>query len=650
VESPSRAVRDARERLGVERLALAIHDASFPGGPKDDLGRGAPASPAALELVGFAQRAGFDALQLGPQGLTADDDPSPYMGCLFSRNPLSISLARLADPNEEWGELLPASRLAALVAARPEGGERRVPYAFVLCAQQSALGAAFERFERRRAEGDPRALGLAERLQHFERSAGPWLASDALYDVLAREYGGRDWNDWSGPHAETDHALGNASNRDAASAARRAEITARSAPALRFYRFVQLLAHEQHARLRAESRTLGVELIGDLQIGVSPRDTWRWAGIFLEGYRLGAPPSRTNPEGQPWNYPVLAPDAYRYPPGDDGEGDGPALQFVTERIVKMLAEYDAIRIDHPQGFVSPWVYRAGVTEALAAVQGGARLFASPDLPDHAELARFAIARRADLNRDPAVARYADDWVVRLDAAQLDRYALLFDRVVEIARRNGAPRRVLLCEVLSTLPYPLACVLERHGLGRFRVTQKADPNDPRDVYRAENARPDDWIMFGNHDTPPLWRLLEEWRADGRVDRRAANAAARLEPSDAAREAFRSRLVAEPGLMAHAEIAQLFASPARNVSIFFTDLFGMTDVYNRPGTLDPQNWCLRLGHAWRSEYAARVEDDRALNLPLALWLALRARPGVPSDLLGSLRDEAERPRRGLRALPV
>lgn len=638
---PSAAVRSALAALGVDRLALAIHDASLPGRAGEDIGRGVPGSRAALDLARFARRMGFDALQLGPQGLTDEDDASPYMGALFSRNPLSISLARLAEPEEDWGELLPASRLEALAAARPAGSELRIPYALVLRAQRAALGEAFGRFERRRASGDRQALGLAERLQAFTSREAAWLESDALYEALRGEYGGCDWAFWKGPRADLDRRLGDAAERDAPLESRRAELARRFEPALRFYRFVQLLAHDEHARFRARTREIGLDLIGDLQVGVSPRDTWRHPQAFLEGYWLGAPPSRTNPEGQPWDYPVLDPGAYR----SDGGADGPALDFLTARIEKAFAEYDAVRIDHPQGLVCPWVYRAAMPDPQHAVQQGARLFSSPDLPDHPELARHAIARREDLSTDPGIPRHHDRWVARLEAAQVDRYALLFQRVVEVASRHAPLQRALLCEVLSTLPYPLGRVLQHYEIGRFRVTQKADPGDPDDVYNPQNAEPRDWIMFGNHDTPPLWRLLGEWRRDGRLEARAAHAAARLAPQPAARDELRRQLLEEPGLYAHSEFAQLFASPARQISVFFVDLFGLVDIYNRPGTVGPDNWSLRLADDWRARYEARLLEDRALNLPLALWLALRARPeAAEPGLLRALAEEAEELRGG------
>ena len=637
---PSRAVREALAALGVRHLVLAIHDASLPGGGSDDLGRGTPASAASLGFAAFARELGFDALQLGPQGLTDEDDASPYMGSLFSRNPLSISLGRLAESGDEWGDLLSPRQVAAFAAARPAGAERRVPYAFVFRVQREALGAAFERFEKNRAAGDARARVLDEQLHGFQREAAPWLEPDALYEALRTEHRGREWSRWEGPRAELDRSLCDAARSTPLLEERRAELARRHEPALRFYRFVQYLAHAQHFRFREETARIGLQLYGDLQVGVSPRDTWRHTGVFLAAYRLGAPPSRTNPEGQPWDYPVLDPGSH---PRDGGSGG--ATRFVIARVEKMFSEYDAVRIDHPQGLVCPWVYRAGQADPLRAVQQGARLFSSPDLPDHPELARYAIVRRSQLNPDARVRRYDDDWITDLEPEQVDRYAVLFDRVVEVARRMGGGDPPLICEVLSTLPAPLRHVLERHDLGRFRVTQKADLSNPRDVYRPENAEPHDWVMFGNHDTPSLWNLLDRWQETGLAAARAAQAARSLEPSGPVREAFRARLIVEPGLLAHAEIAQLFASPARNVSIFFSDLFGQSEVYNRPGTVSAENWSLRLPPDWRDAYAQRLRRDRALNVPLALWLALRAQPGAgPRELLRALREEAERPRRG------
>src|SRR5690606_553845 len=97
-----------------------------------------------------------------------------------------------------------------------------------------------------------------------------------------------------------------------------------------------------------------------------------------------------------------------------------------------------------------------------AVQSGARLRAAPNLPDHPELAAYAIVRPDQLS--PSAKRYADGWVRSLDDDQVARFSVAFDAMAEaLTSKNGAADR-LVCEVLSTQPYPLARVMARHGLG------------------------------------------------------------------------------------------------------------------------------------------------------------------------------------------
>ena len=62
------------------------------------------------------------------------------------------------------------------------------------------------------------------------------------------------------------------------------------------------------------------------------------------------------------------------------------------------------------------------------------------------------------------------------------------------------------------------------------------------------------------------------------------------------------------LAAALFADLFVGPARRVSVFFPDLFGMTEVYNAPGTVDPSNWTLRVPPGYRALYAERCARGR------------------------------------------
>lgn len=527
-------IHEQLDRLGVRRLLLSIHDASFPSDPDEDLGRGSPATRAASRLFHFAHDHGFTGLQLGPQGQTSRDNASPYDGTIFSRHTGNIGLAAFAP-------LVPETELAGAVLAEPGGPAQ---HARAFDATQRLLEVAYPNRDR--------AALAAFRAEHAS-----WLDRDAS-----------------------------------------------DAPDPDRYAFGQLLAHAEHVRVRSLARAARLALYGDLHVGYAPSDARAHAAAFLRDYRIGAPPSRTNPDGQPWGYPVLDPDQYTA---------GPARDLVHARFAKAFAEYDSVRIDHPHGLVCPWVYRADDVDAGAAVRAGARLFDSPDLPDHPGLARYAIARPEQL--DHAMPRYADGWVRELDAEQVARYAVLVDAMIASATRAGRDPRDLSFEVLSTMPMPLGAVLARYGFGRWRVLQKADLANPADVYRSENAKPGDWVMLGNHDTAPIFAVIAGWSAAQR-EAWSRHLTARLGLAEPAR-------LASDGYLASAMLAELFACDAENVSIFFADLFGYVDRFNVPGVIAATNWSLRLPADFDRLYAERIAAGRALDLALAAELALAAR---------------------------
>ena len=587
-------VRDALEALGIRRLLLCVHDLSLPGDPADDIGRGAPLSRGGRAFLRFAADLGFHGLQLGPQGETTPHDPSPYDATLFSRNTASIALGPLVEQR-----LLPPQALADAVGARPAGALLRAAHAYAAATVTRAVAEVW-----RRVDGDG---NLEERLRRFSEENAAWLAGDELQRALEALHG-EDWRRWPEP----DRSL-HARSAPAAAEARIREVRRDCAEHIARFRLTQLLAYEQHAAFRAEARHEGLVLFGDLQIGIALRDLWTYGSLLAPGLHMGAPPSRTNPEGQAWGYGVLDPDLY----GGPG-GPGPALELVRGRAHKLLREFDGLRVDHPHGLIDPWVYAADDPDPARAVQRGARLFSSPA---HPLLGRWAIARASQI--DPSQPPYADGSVRELSPGQVERYATLFEAMVAEARAQGRGPEDIVPEVLSTQPYPVGRVLQRYGLGRFRVTQKASPRDPDDVYRSENARAEDWIMAGTHDTEPIWRVAERWVGAGAGPERAAVLARRLVPEESARDAWVRRVATSPQALARAQLADLFVGPARNVMIFFSDLLGLRDVYNRPGTVGEENWSLRVPPDFAGRHARASREGGALDLAAALAAAMRAR---------------------------
>lgn len=611
-------VARALEALGIESLVLAIHDACFPGDPGDDAGRGSPPSKGGARLLAFARALGFGGVQLGPSGQTSATNLSPYDGTIFSRNVLSIDLRALTEPGP-FGALLDPETLAEIAENRPRSNTR-VHYRYAFDAQRRALAEVFARYS------EQRPPDLVARVHRFAEEHRDWLEREVLYDALCEEHGEpyfRHWMDGGKKHPDQELFQATDPEGEPARLARRRALLEKYRDRFEAHALFQLIAHEQHAAMKERAEDLGLALYGDLQIGHSAHDTWAYGSHFLRGYLMGAPPSRTNPEGQPWGYPVLDPGLYEAPDGERG----PVVRLLAARMDKMFAEFDGVRIDHPHGLVCPWVYRGNTSDPHESVRSGARLFSSPDLPDHPDLARFSIVKPAAIQRDRA--RHADDWIARLTDAEVERYNLLFEVVCASARKHGRSKSRLVCEVLSTMPLPLRRVLEHHGLGRFRVVQKASLDDPADVYRTENARPEDWVMLGTHDTKPAFLVAQQWMQDGKGARWAAHLGARL---GSGREAIER---GGAGALVHAMFADLCASEARNVMVFFSDLFGLTEIYNVPGTVNDENWTLRLGPHFERCYLEKVARGEALNLPRALALALRAR-----DPRSSLADELER----------
>ncbi len=616
----------ALKALGIDNFLLGIQDAAFPALPEEDIGRGSPYSDGAAAFLEFVRSLGFNGIQLGPQGITSRTNSSPYDGTLFSRNPLSLAPLRLRRFSPD---LLPQEELADLVKqihADTDRVERKTAAKSI----RTITDTVCRRF---RLIGQNRQKGrdqthLRDSYADFRRQNRSWLERDGLYEVLKEHYGRNNWKKWTGnSQARLDRTLFAALPEGGVPAQKRIKkLLVLHGDAIEDYCFIQYLLAMQHGELRSHCGRLGLKLYGDCQIGLSSRDAWYAQGFLLDGYLMGAPPSRTNPEGQPWNYPVFDPRRYYVDTSDGARQPGAVIGFLRERVAKLFTEFDGLRIDHPHGLVCPWVYRAGERDRGHAVRRGARLFASPDLDDHPDLAEFAIVGPQQINRQAE--RHADNWITDLDSEQIHRYAALFEVIIEEARQR-LDQAEIACEILSTQPFPIRQVMKLHGLGRFRVTQKADLENPDDVYRSENAAPRDWLMLGNHDTPSIWQLAGKWLVSGAAQKQANYLAERLAIPAEERPAWIRTLLTDPGALAQAKFADLFVGPGRNIMVFFTDLLGIEEAYNRPGTVNAENWSLRIDPDYRRIYTARLGKERALNIPKALATALRARGAACRD---------------------
>jgi 4-alpha-glucanotransferase len=255
-------------------------------------------------------------------------------------------------------------------------------------------------------------------------------------------------------------------------------------------------------------------------------------------------------------------------------------------------------------------------------------------------------RPDQLNPDADYPRYGDEHVKDLLPEQIESYAVVLDAVLESAKSAGRRPDDILCEVLSTWPTPLKAVMKQRGMGRFCITQKADPHNPNDVYRPENTSTNDWIMVGNHDTKPLWLVAEERKSSEWIRDRSLLLAHRLVPEPECRHEFAARIASDHRLFREAMFAELFLGPAQNVSVFFADLLGERQLYNQPGTVGEHNWTLRVPSDYRAQYSQHLQRGETLNIKCALALALEARAGSLGPEAASLAHELRNVNRGSR----
>ncbi len=94
----------------------------------------------------------------------------------------------------------------------------------------------------------------------------------------------------------------------------------------------------------------------------------------------------------------------------------------------------------------------------------------------------------------------------------------------------------------------------------------------------------------------------------------------------RTALYNLLIADQQSLATAMLADLFCGPARNVLIFWADLFGLREVYNQPGQVNGTNWSLRVPDDFQRAY-----EHEAPDLAQALIWALQGR-GLDQDAEG------------------
>ncbi len=599
-------IKKALNVLGKKHLAFIAHANSFPSEEGKNTGFGNVNSNAAKNLMDYLSGI-FTDIQLGPSGKTKSIDASPYTGTIFSNNPLFIDLEQLTT--KQWNNILSVETYNKITQNNPNKDTNKTAYSYIFNMQEEALKEAYQNFIKSNNKD------LKKKFEKYKEKNKFWLEKDSLYEALIIEHNNDYWPMWN---SETDKSLFNPQNEEqkAQYSKRIAELKEKYKIVIDYYSFCQFVISIQNEHSREYAKSKGMKMIADRQVAFSDRDNWAYQAYFLKGWCLGCPPDYFSEDGQMWGFPVMDPEKMFNKDGSLGEGG----ILMKQLYKKMFTENPGgVRIDHMVGLIDPWVYVSGKKPKIE--EGAGRLYSSPE---HPVLSKYAIAKEEDLNLE--VEADKEERILKLTHEQIKQYGAFVEKIVIAAAKEvGLNKDSIVCEDLGTLTYPVVSVMKEYDLQGMKLIQFVVPEKPEHPYRCKNITPRSWAMVGTHDNEPI----RMW-ADQTINTEAGylngkNLAQDLMPdaTDEEKEACAVRCSKDSPYLTERKFVELFACKAENIQIFFTDLFGLYEVYNRPGTSGDQNWSLRIPNNYEEVYCNNLKTGVALNLPLILKLAIEAR---------------------------
>ncbi len=517
---------------------------------EDDLGIGD--LEALRQFIDWAAGIGFKLVQLLPINETGRDN-SPYNAISsVAIEPTTLHLVP-GSPQDLTQEDFDAV-VATVDAKKLQRGD--VNYRRVRKLKGALLEKAFAHFEQRTANNETASQSFVD----FCREHTSWLDDYALFRALMEKNRGREtWDQWREEH----RSLGAARAWLQALGPRRRENFERR---MRFFRYVQWIAHHQWSATKRHAEDRGVALMGDIPFGVSyySADVFARPEEFALDWSGGAPPEPyfkddefTQKWGQNWGIPLYRWDVMR------------ANNFAwwRQRVRGVQNFFHVFRIDHVLGFY--------------------RIYAFPWRPTRNQeflpLNQEEMLQRTS-GRAPHFSPRDDSTTENCEANRREGEEYL--RVV--LEESGATRVV--GEDLGTVPKYVRPSLHSLGIAGFKIPQW-EVYDGRITPGPEYERLS-VATYATHDHKPLRLLWEEAfgkkAADTREQSRQeleklasfAGIQPQAEPFDYKRDIY-------PRLM-----RALFAANSWLVIVMITDLLARMDRFNTPGMAVSANWTRRM----------------------------------------------------------
>ncbi len=441
-----------------------------------------------------------------------------------------------------------------------------VNYPAVRAVKRNLLELAWAKFE-----NAPQSM--IEEFAHFRQTEEEWLGDYGLFRFLMEFHGEKlTWDQWPAscqtPVSAREFVAG-LRQKDAEQVDYR----------IGYFAFVQWLCFRQWLALRAHADARGVKLMGDVPIGIS----WHSSDVFFarEEFRLGwcggSPPEGMGQDdpffqqwGQNWGIPL-----YRW---DHMQSNG--FTWWQKRIKRLTRIFQIYRLDHILGFY--------------------RIYAFPWRPErNHEFIGLSREQAASINNG-----LLPDWSLRPDDTVENKAANRDDGDIRLrAILSASDGAEVIAEDLGWVPDYVRPHLLDLGITGFRIPHW-DCNENGHPTPGNAFPENSFATYSTHDHDPvngIWngclRVIQQhqenpnehtaWAVGG------ANNTLRIlsefagipiphqAPWPPFTEGVRLRL-----------IKALFASNSRYACLMITELFGLNDRINHPGTSGGQNWRFRL----------------------------------------------------------
>ena len=392
----------------------------------------------------------------------------------------------------------------------------------------------------------------------FCETEAAWLMDYSFFRALMEENGNSErWDQWREEHRNLDSA------RDwlaAQSEKKQAGLGER----VRFYRYVQWIAHSQWKAAKSYAEARGVALMGDIPFGINyySADVYSHRDEFALDWSGGAPPEPyfkddefTQKWGQNWGIPLYRWDVMRRR----------NLAWWRQRIRGVRNIFHLFRIDHVLGFY--------------------RIYAFPWRPErNPEFLPLSWDEMRQRTSGAFPQFYPRDDSIYENCEANRREGEEYLRVV---LEESADTRVV-GEDLGTVPHYVRPSLRSLGVATFKIPQWENYDDGRSIAGRDYQRLS-VATYATHDHKPLRALWQESLTSAtpeqaQYDLRKIAEFAGVPPPNAQAD-FDNDFYA-PVMEA------LFRSESWIAIVMITDLLARKDRFNVPGTAVRSNWSRRL----------------------------------------------------------